>query len=103
MDLLAFKHDRSFILDALRSGEIDYLEHMGEAMEATFFRQLMNRQIWQRLAEDYPARDSNADWTQGSLCLQRDSRVGKSRLVIAMRVFFPQKEYDKLMSEASEF
>ena len=45
MDLLAFEHDRSFILDALRHGEIDYLEHMGEAMEAAFFRQLMNRQI----------------------------------------------------------
>jgi hypothetical protein len=54
MDLLAFEHDRSFILDALRSGEIDYLEHMGEAMEATFFRQLMNRQILQRLADSYP-------------------------------------------------
>jgi hypothetical protein len=54
MNLLAFEHDRSFILEALRSGEIDYLEHMGEAMEATFFRQLMNRQILQRLADSYP-------------------------------------------------
>src|SRR5205807_3929111 len=33
MDLLAFAYDQSFILEALRRGEIDYLEHVGEALE----------------------------------------------------------------------
>lgn len=54
MDLLAFEHDRSFVLQALRSGEIDYLEHVGEAVEADFFRQLLDRQVLQRLADSYP-------------------------------------------------
>ena len=34
MDLVAFHYDRSFVLDALRQGEIDYLEHVSEAAEA---------------------------------------------------------------------
>jgi Transposase DDE domain len=54
MDLLAFEHDRCFVLEALRRGEIDYLEHVGEAMEGDFFRQLINRQVLQRLADSYP-------------------------------------------------
>jgi toxin FitB len=54
MDLLAFEHDRGFVLEALRRGEIDYLEHVGEAMEGDFFRQLINRQVLQRLADCYP-------------------------------------------------
>jgi Transposase DDE domain len=54
MDLLAFEHDRCFVLEALRRGEIDYLEHVGEAMEGDFFRQLIDRQVLQRLADSYP-------------------------------------------------
>ena len=54
MDLLALEHDRPFVLEALRSGEIDYLEHVGEAVEGDFFRQLINRQVLQRLADSYP-------------------------------------------------
>jgi hypothetical protein len=54
MDLLAFEHDRSFILEALRRGQIDYLEHVGEALEGDFFRQLIGRQVLQRLADSYP-------------------------------------------------
>ena len=45
MDLVAFEYDRSFILEALRRGEIDYLEHVGEALEGDFFRQLIDRQV----------------------------------------------------------
>jgi hypothetical protein len=30
MDLLAFEYDRSFIWEALRRGQIDYLEHVGD-------------------------------------------------------------------------
>jgi len=54
MDLVAFHYDRSFVLDALRQGEIDYLEHVSEAAEADLFRHLIRRQIVQRLAESYP-------------------------------------------------
>jgi len=54
MDLVAFHYDRSFVLDALRQGEIDYLEHVSEAAEADLFRHLIQRQVVQRLAETYP-------------------------------------------------
>ena len=54
MDLLAFEHDRGFVLKALRRGEIDYLEPVTESVEADFFRQLIDRQVLERLAESYP-------------------------------------------------
>jgi Transposase DDE domain len=54
MDLVAFQYDRSFVLDALRNGDIDYLEHVSEAAEADLFRHLIRRQILQPLAETYP-------------------------------------------------
>jgi hypothetical protein len=54
MDLWTFEYDRSFILEALRRGEIDYLEHVGEALEGDFFRQLIGRQTLNRLANSYP-------------------------------------------------
>jgi hypothetical protein len=54
MDLVAFHYDRSFVLEALGNGEIDYLEHIGEAAEADFFRHLIRRDVLNRLAESYP-------------------------------------------------
>jgi hypothetical protein len=54
MDLLAFQYDRGFVSDALRNGEIDYLEYVSEAAEADLFRHLFRRQVVQRLAESYP-------------------------------------------------
>src|SRR5947209_433999 len=45
MDLVAFHYDRSFVLDALRHGDVDYLEHVSEAAEADLFRHLMRRQV----------------------------------------------------------
>ena len=54
MDLLAFEHDRGFVLKALRRGEIDYLESVTEAVEADFFRHLIDRQLLDRLAASYP-------------------------------------------------
>jgi len=54
MDLISFQYDRSFVLEALRRGDIDYLEHVSEAAEADFFRHLIRRQVIQRLAETYP-------------------------------------------------
>lgn len=55
MDLVAFQYDRSFVLDALRHGDIDYLEHVSEAAEADLFRHLIRRQVIQRLADTYPS------------------------------------------------
>lgn len=54
MDLLAFQFDCGFVLDALRNGEIDYLEYVSEAAEADLFRHFFRRQVVQRLAESYP-------------------------------------------------
>jgi hypothetical protein len=54
MDLVSFQYDRSFVLEALRQGDIDYLEHVSEAAEADLFRHLIRRQVIQRLAETYP-------------------------------------------------
>ena len=54
MDLLAFEQDRGFVLKALRRGEIDYLESVTEAVEADFFRHLIDRQLLDRLAASYP-------------------------------------------------
>lgn len=54
MDLISFQYDRSSVLDALRNGEVDYLEHVSEAAEADLFRHLIRRQVIQRLAETYP-------------------------------------------------
>src|SRR6202162_37108 len=54
MDLISFQYDRSFVLEALRQGDIDYLEHVSEAAEADLFRHLIRRQVIQRLADTYP-------------------------------------------------
>ena len=54
MDLVAFQYDRSFVLDALCRGEIDYLENVSEAAEADFFGHLIRRDVLNRLAEHYP-------------------------------------------------
>ncbi|MGH8523757.1 MAG: transposase, partial [Gammaproteobacteria bacterium] len=55
MDLISFQYDRSFVLDALHHGDIDYLEHVSEAAEADLFRHLIRRQVIQRLADTYPS------------------------------------------------
>jgi hypothetical protein len=54
MDLAAFEHDRQFVIEALRRGEIDYLENVSEAAEADLFRHLLGRDVLERLAEHYP-------------------------------------------------
>lgn len=54
MDFVAFEHDRPFVIEALRRGELDYLEHVSEAAEADLFRHLISRDILTRLAEKYP-------------------------------------------------
>lgn len=54
MDFAAFEHDRPFVIEALRRGELDYLENISEAAEADLFRHLLSRDVLKRLAETYP-------------------------------------------------
>ncbi len=54
MDFAAFELDRPFVIEALRRGEIDFLENLSEAAEADFFRHLIGRGALARLAEHYP-------------------------------------------------
>ena len=54
MNLIAFEHDRRFLVEALRQGEVDYLENVSEAVEADLFRHLIDRRVLARLAESYP-------------------------------------------------
>jgi len=54
VDFAAFEHDPQFVIEALRRGEIDYLENLSEAAEADFFRHLIGREVLDRLAETYP-------------------------------------------------
>src|SRR5437667_11356570 len=54
MDFVAFEHGRPFVIEALRRGEVDYVEHVWEAAEADLFRHLISRDILTRLAQTYP-------------------------------------------------
>lgn len=54
MDLIVFEQDRPFIIQALRSGEFDYVEAANEVAEADFFRDLFKRKVIAQLAESYP-------------------------------------------------
>jgi hypothetical protein len=54
VNLIGFEHDRGFVVEALRQGEVDYLENVSEAVEADLFRHLLDRRVLARLAESYP-------------------------------------------------
>ena len=54
MDLIVFEQDRPFVVQALRSGEFDYVEAANEVAEADFFRDLFQRKVIAELAESYP-------------------------------------------------
>ena len=54
MDFTAFEHDPKFVIEALRRGELDYLENVSEAAEADLFRHLLSRDVLTKLAETYP-------------------------------------------------
>jgi hypothetical protein len=54
VNLIAFEHDRRFVVEALQQGEVDYLENVSEAVEADLFRRLIDRRVLTCLAESYP-------------------------------------------------
>lgn len=54
MDLIVFEQDRPFIVNALTSGEFDYIEAANEIAEADFFRGMFARKVIEQLAASYP-------------------------------------------------
>ena len=63
MDLIVFEQDRPFVVQALRSGEFDYVEAANEVAEADFFRDLFQRKVIAELAESYPTpRSIRSPW-----------------------------------------
>ena len=53
-DFTAFEYDPKFVIEALRNGEVDYIEPVTEAAEADLFRHLIGRDVLTRLAKTYP-------------------------------------------------
>src|SRR5260370_26239725 len=47
MDWVAFENDRKFVLEGLRHGEVDYVEHVSEAAEADLFRHLVSESLFE--------------------------------------------------------
>ena len=54
MGIDAYELDPKFIRDALRLGEVDYIEPVTEAAETDLFRHLIGHDVLTRLAETYP-------------------------------------------------
>lgn len=54
MELVIFEENKPFVLEALRSGEFDYIEAASEVFEADFFRFIKARAYLDQLAETYP-------------------------------------------------
>jgi len=55
MDLVIFEHNKPLVLEALRSGEFDYIESANEVVETEFFRFIKATTILNNLAETYPS------------------------------------------------
>lgn len=54
MSWTAFEHDKAFVSAALRRGELDYAEVVGQVEETAFFRALLGEGVMERLAASYP-------------------------------------------------
>jgi hypothetical protein len=54
MDLVIFEENKPFVLEALRNGELDYIEAASEVFEADFFRFIKAGGLLDPLAETYP-------------------------------------------------
>ncbi len=53
MNLTVFEHDHQFVIDALRRGEVNYLQNVSGTAKANLFRHLIDRRVLERLAESY--------------------------------------------------
>jgi hypothetical protein len=54
MDLVIFEENKPFVLEALQTGEFDYMEAASEVFEADFFRFIKARSILDELSQTYP-------------------------------------------------
>jgi len=54
MDFVIFEENKPLVLQALGSGDFDYIESASEVYEADFFRFIKARTILDKLAETYP-------------------------------------------------
>jgi hypothetical protein len=52
---MLYERNDSYVIEAFRQGEFDYLEGVGEVSEADFFRAITGRNILRKLAETYPS------------------------------------------------
>jgi len=55
MDFVLFQYDPSFVLEAFRRGEFDFVDGVSEVEETQFFRYIGAHQILAKLAETYPS------------------------------------------------
>ncbi len=52
---MLYERNDSYVIEAFRQGEFDYLEGVGEVSEADLFRAIAGRTILRKLAETYPS------------------------------------------------
>jgi hypothetical protein len=52
---MLYERNDSYVIEAFRQGEFDYLEGVGEVSEADFFRAIAGKNILRKLAERYPS------------------------------------------------
>jgi hypothetical protein len=52
---MLYERNDSYVVEAFRQGEFDYLEGVGEVSEVDFFRAITGRNILRKLAETYPS------------------------------------------------
>lgn len=55
MDLVLFQFDQSFVLEAFRQGDFDFVDSVSELEETQFFRYIGAHKILPKLAETYPS------------------------------------------------
>ena len=52
---MLYERNDSYVIEAFREGDFDYLEGVGEVSEADFFRAIAGKNILRKLAETYPS------------------------------------------------
>lgn len=58
---MLLERDDARVLEAVRRGEFDYVEALGEVSEADFFRAVTERKILDKLAASYPSPHQKHD------------------------------------------
>jgi hypothetical protein len=52
---MLYERNDSYVIEAFRQGEFDYLEGVGEVSEADFFRAITEKNVLRKLADTYPS------------------------------------------------